>query len=103
MNIGDARESGGPEPRGGGDAEDPVVPVFIPPLITLLRDLERRRRAPLSEAEVLAIRDGAICMTMRRSMARRMAESRGYDDVDPEDVWRQWQVARLRPAQDADP
>ena len=85
--------------HGGDDAlaaGDAVIPVFIPPLVALLWNLEQQKGAPLSEAEVLQIRDGAVCMTMSRAMARKLAESRGYDDIDPEDVWREWQAARAR-------
>jgi len=70
---------------------DPVVVVPIPPLVTLLVALEERKGSPLTEAEVLEARDGAICMTMRRSAAWKMAEQRGYRDFDPESVWDEWQ------------
>lgn len=77
-----------PEPTGN---EDPLVAVPIPPLVTLLVALEERKGAPLTQEEVLQTRDGAVCMTMRRSMAWRMAEQRGYRDFDPENVWDEWQ------------
>jgi hypothetical protein len=71
--------------------EDPVVVVPIPPLVTLLVELEDRKGRPLTEAEVLEARDGAVCMTMRRSHAWKMAEQRGYPDLDPANVWEEWQ------------
>lgn len=71
--------------------DDPVVVVPIPPLATLLVALENRKGSPLTEAEVLEVRDGAVCMTMRRSAAWKMAEQRGYRDFDPANVWEEWQ------------
>lgn len=71
--------------------DDPVVVVPIPPLVTLLVALEERKGSALTEAEVLEARDGAICMTVRRSAAWKMAEERGYRDFDPANVWEEWQ------------
>ena len=82
------------------DDDDPVIPVFIPALVAILWNLEQRQGTPLTEAQVRKIRDDAVCMTMPRSVARKLAESRGYDDLDPEDVWNEWQVARAQLAAD---
>lgn len=71
--------------------DDPIIAVPIPPLVTLLIALEKQKGAPLAKEEVLAARDGAVCMTMRRSMAWQMAEQRGYRDFNPDDVWNEWQ------------
>ena len=73
--------------------DDPLVIVPIPPLVALLVHYENQKGSPLSEAEVLEIRGKAICMTMRRSHASALAQSRGYDDIDPE-VWEQWNAIR---------
>jgi hypothetical protein len=100
--VGSYRELVGPGRLDLPTTDDPVVPVYIPPLVTMLWNLEKRQGDPLSEAQVVAMRDEAVCMTMRRSIAQRMAESRGYDDIDPEDVWHQWQVARRELVGDSD-
>lgn len=71
--------------------EDPIIAVPIPPLVTLLVALEKQKGAPLAQEEVLKARDDAVCMTMRRSMAWKMAEQRGYRDFNPVDVWNEWQ------------
>ena len=71
--------------------DDPLVVVPIPPLVTLLIALEKQKGSPLTEAEVLKTRDEAVCMTMRRSRAWKMAEQRGYRDFDPGNVWGEWQ------------
>ena len=81
---------------GEGDEDEPIVAVPIPPLITILTALEDQKGAPLTEEEVLAARDGAVCMTMSASRARAMAKSRGYEDMNPENVWAEWIEFRRR-------
>ena len=75
--------------------DDPLVLVFDPPLVTVLRARETERGQPLTEAEVLAARDGAICMEVAYSVALNMDQARGYHDIDAEHVWTEWQKARL--------
>ncbi|WP_282948109.1 MULTISPECIES: hypothetical protein [unclassified Sphingopyxis] len=74
---------------------EPIVPVPIPPLINLLFDLEKKKGVPLTETEVIEIRDGAVCMTMRISMREQLAAQRGYADIDLENPWPEWQIVRL--------
>lgn len=64
-----------------------LVPVFIPSLASLLVRAESLKGADLTEPEALAIRDGAIYMMMSRERAQAMNAGRGYDDLDPENVW----------------
>lgn len=80
------------------DAED-VVPLFIPALIAKLFHAERTKGSPLTEGEVLELRDGATVVMSKRSVVDAMAASRGYADIDPENVWPQWQRARLEAEQ----
>jgi hypothetical protein len=77
-----------PDPPGD---DDPLVVVPIPPLVTLLVALEEQKGTALTQEEVLNARNGAVCMTMRRTMAWKMAEQRGYRDFDPENIWDEWQ------------
>jgi hypothetical protein len=72
-----------------------LVPVFIPPLATVLAATERQRGQALSEADVLAMRDGAAVIMMRTEDAERMTVSRGFRDVDPEDCWADWHRLRV--------
>jgi hypothetical protein len=72
--------------------DDPLIPVPIPPLVMILHLKERDKGAPLTEAEVLAVRGSCVCMMMRRSDAALLAKRRGYDDIDPEHAWEQWQA-----------
>ena len=76
------------------DDEEVLVPVFMPALVAVLLRAEKDKGAPLTEAEVLALRDGAQCAMAPRDVTAAVAEGRGYADLDPEDCWAQWQVAR---------
>ncbi len=77
------------------DEADPLVLVFIPPLIDVLRLLEKRAGRPLTEAEVLAGRDAAVCMAVPYSAALKLDQSRPYHDIDAEHAWDEW--VRIRP------
>lgn len=75
-------------------AEEPLVAVFVPPLVDVIRWAEEAKGEPLTEAEVAAIRDEAISITMRQSHAQALESKRGYPDLDPENVWPEWQAVR---------
>ncbi len=83
-------------------AEPLLIPVFMPALVLILRDSEHKKGRPLTEQEVLDIRDKGVCMMMRVEHAIALDEKRGYNDIDPERVWEQWQEARAQLA-DAEP
>ena len=75
--------------------DDPLVLMFIPPLADVLRLLEKQTGRPLTEVEVLAARDAAVCMAMPYSAALQLDQSRPYHDIDAEHVWDEWQQRRL--------
>ena len=79
----------------GADDDDPLVLVFTPPLIDVLRDLETQQGRPLTETEVVVARDGATCEWVPYSTALARDESRDYHDIDPHHIWDEWQQARL--------
>jgi hypothetical protein len=62
--------------------------------VAVLRSAELEKGSALTEEEVIAIRDGASCITMPERVARRVIESRGYDDIDPGNAWEEWQNIR---------
>ena len=70
-------------------AKDDLVPVYMPPLVVLLTDLERRKGDLLTREEVLQTRDGGVRMMFPRAKAELLARSRGYNDLDPEQCWEQ--------------
>jgi hypothetical protein len=73
-----------------------LIPVFIPAFVTLLVRAERLKGSPLTEQEVLQIRDKGACMMITIEQAQALAEQRGYEDLDPENAWEDWQVVRAR-------
>lgn len=76
--------------------EPQLIPVFIPALVTLLIHAERLKGSPLTEPEILAIRDNGVCMMMRVEDAQALAEKRGYDDIHPYHAWEHWQEVRAQ-------
>lgn len=74
--------------------DEELVPVFIPALRPLLIRAEDLKGEPLTPEEVIGIRDTASCIMMHVGVARKMDESRGYRDIDPENCWYDWQHLR---------
>ena len=88
---------GHPKRRTGylrGMASD-LVPVFVPPLAMVLGAAEREKAQPLTETEVLAIRDRSGAVMAPPEVAEKMTASRGYRDVEPEDCWADWHRLRV--------
>lgn len=73
---------------------DDLVPVFMPALVVLLIHAEDKKGTPLTRDEVHAMRDSGTCIMMKSVDALKMEESRGYRDIDPENCWYDWQMAR---------
>lgn len=73
---------------------DPLCIVFVPALVALLKAAEDRKGSPLSEAEVLEIRDNATATAVPISAAFALEEERGYRDIVPENCWKEWQRVR---------
>jgi len=59
-----------------------------------LQHHEREKGSPLTEEEVLAIRDNAPSIALPASKARALAAGRGYDDISLDDPWTDWQAIR---------
>lgn len=82
-------------------SEDELVPVFIPALVALLIRAEQLKGSPLTEAQVVAIRDNADCMMLPAATKADIEEERGYADIDPERCWEEWLLVRAEtPARD---
>lgn len=77
------------------DSEDPLCLVFIPALVAILLNVEKTKGAPLTEAEVIAVRDKAVCMAMPVSQAALLEATRGYPDIVAEDAWNEWRRSRV--------
>jgi len=77
-----------PNPEGLG-----VIP--IPALSAILLAKEREKGSPLTEAEVLRIRDHAAVMVLP-DKGEPLVERRGYKDIDPNRAWQEWQIVRVQ-------
>ena len=75
--------------------DEQLAPIPIPALIAILLKSEHEKGSPLTEDEVLRIRDNAACIMLSLSAKNELEESRGYPDISQEYVWEQWQEARL--------
>jgi hypothetical protein len=71
-------------------SKEELVITPIPALCALLLNMEKSKGESLTEAEVIAARDSAVCMMVPRSVHKAMEESRGYRDLDLENVWEDW-------------
>ncbi|MFC7091610.1 hypothetical protein ACFQH5_18870 [Halomonas salifodinae] len=76
------------------EQDGPLIPTPIPALVAVLLSKEREKGSPLTESEVLEVRDNAACMMLPLSAREKMEEARGYPDIDPEFSWEHWQEAR---------
>lgn len=66
----------------------------MPTLCSLLVHAEDKKGSPLTEQEVLSIRDKSVCIMMDAADAAKMEASRGYRDIDPDNCWFDWLVLR---------
>ena len=69
---------------------DPLVPVFMPSLVSILLGAEKRKGSPLTYEEVLQIRDQSTCVMLPTSQVSTIDDSRGYDDINPERCWEEF-------------
>lgn len=75
-------------------ADEGLIITPIPSLVATLLNKERAKGSPLSEAEVLRIRDECPAQAMTAEQHKKVVEGRGYDDINPENAWVDWQEAR---------
>jgi hypothetical protein len=73
-----------------GKEDEKLVLQFIPVLVVILKAKEDEKGSPLSEKEVLNIRDMAVCISLPINAAMELEKSRGYSDIDPENCWHEW-------------
>lgn len=70
--------------------------VFVPSLAAILLAAERKAGRPLLEAEVKALRDHAAVTVMPPDESTSSPSIRTYDDIDPNNVWKEWVKLRAR-------
>lgn len=76
------------------DEDEELFPVFVPSLSAVLLNAENEKGQPLSYEEVIQIRDEAACIMAGAEQIAKLAETRGYEDIDPENCWYDWQQLR---------
>jgi hypothetical protein len=75
--------------------EEEIIITHVPSLVATLLNRERSKGEPLTEEEVIQIRDAAPCIAMTPEQRAAVDERRQYDDIVPEYAWEEWQVARI--------
>lgn len=75
------------------DSVDLVI-YPMPSLVATFLNREEALGRPLTEAEVTEIRDSCPSVTVPIDVVDKIDAERGYKDIDPEQCWEQWQVAR---------
>ena len=73
-----------------------LIRTYAPSLIETLLDHEKKKGAPLTEPEVLALRDSAPSDLLSEEDSEKAEKERGYADVDAETCWQEWQHVRLQ-------
>jgi hypothetical protein len=71
-----------------------IILAFIPSLLATLINREDAKGAPLTESEVLSIRDKAPVVAATKEQFKPVEEARGYKDLDAENAWKEWQSYR---------
>ena len=71
-----------------------LVNYPMPSLVATLLNREQAKGSPLTEAEVIEIRDSCPSVLVPIDVVEKIDAGRGYKDIDPEQCWEQWQEAR---------
>ena|SRR5262245_33286844 len=78
----------------GRPLPDGLAVLFIPSLAALLARAEELKGSPLTEEQVIRVRDAAQAVVTRADAAAATVEQRGYPEVDPLKPWESWQAIR---------
>ena len=69
-----------------------MVLTFIPALIVLLEAGKNMAGRQLTQVEVEEIRDKATFINLPTEIAQAIVNERGYEDIDPDNVWEEWLI-----------
>ena len=75
-------------------SDDSLVAVVLPSLTMCLLHMEKKQGRPLTEDEVLDAMEMAPAITMPIEDRDKLYEGRGYGDLDPDNIWPEWQEFR---------
>jgi hypothetical protein len=73
-----------------------LVLQYIPSLAATLLNVENKKGSALTRNEVEMLRDKANIMAILPAAAKAVEDRRGYKDIDPANVWEDWQVLRVQ-------
>jgi hypothetical protein len=73
---------------------DGLVLLFIPSLAALLARAEELKGSPLTEEQVIRIRDASQVIVSPPQPTAAVEQRREYADVDPANPWESWQAIR---------
>lgn len=80
------------------DDGQPKVKVYLNPLHAMLHAAEKSKGSPLSEVEVLQVRDTTVAVDMTPEQAERFYASLdaqvSVHRMNPDRVWEEWQEIR---------
>lgn len=82
--------------RERGASHEELVLLFVPALVAMLAHHEKQKGGQLTREEVETIRDKCVVMAVAPAHSLAMAQSRGYQDIDPNVCWEAWQQVRLQ-------
>lgn len=78
-----AQLAGRPLPAG-------LVIQYMPALVAMLTRAEQLTGKPLTEEQVLKLRDANPAVVVEAAAAKAAEDGRGYADLDPADAWLGW-------------
>lgn len=81
---------------------DHLIITHIPSLVATLLNRERAKGSALTKEEVETIRDESPAQVLTPEQRAAIDARRGYDDIDPERAWEDWQIARVELHSDDD-
>jgi hypothetical protein len=86
---------GGPYgPLAGRPLPGGLAILFMPSLAALLDQAEQLTGSPLTEEQVIRIRDAAGAVVTHADVAAAVVRQRGYAEVDPANPFESWQRIR---------
>ena len=74
--------------------EDDLIITPVPALVAVLLAKVKEKGVPLTREDVEKITDKAECIAMPRYAREEVDEARGYNDINPEHAWEEWQHVR---------
>jgi len=74
--------------------EDELVITPIPSLLEILIFKEEEKGSSLTQTEVEEIKNKIVCIKIERSKRRKLDEKRGFQDLDLDNAWEQWEAYR---------